>query len=243
MVICFNFFSFFCVRPIVFVIKDFDSFEANLVMSTLSPEDMEAECQRSRSAAQANSQHSITDNIGLDKTHVDDDGCGNSVEIIADKEPIAHEENSKKRNLSLVSGSDFESSISKHASLDIVIRNKKRRTSNEHRRDTHMPASNGTHPTNQNEISALPPPYVDLESENIEVVFQDTSPEQNSPQNLDSNGIESMDVDMELNEAHIGNVRDHRPFVRQVFGRCFTGNAEPSNPYGETLVECSDEEQ
>lgn len=246
------FFTFFLLsmsRPIVFVINDFDTFEANLVMSTLSPEDTEFECQQSRSMAQANLQNSTTDNIVLDKSTVDGDG---DAAIAADKEPDSHEDdelnngivNAKKRNHSLANFSDtFESNTSKRPSLDIVLRTKNRRTSTEHRRDTHIPSANGTQATNRTEKSPPPLPHVDLESENIEVVFQEDSPDLNNTPQV-NNGIECMDVDMDSNEQLNNlNVNDHRPKARQIFERCYSGNTPSSELFGATLAEASDDEQ
>lgn len=234
------------------MIKDFDTFEANLVMSTLSPEDTEYECQQSRTVAQSNLQNTTTDNIVLDRTNVDGDEDAAAAVTDANKESTSHEDeepnngiaNAKKRNRLLASASDsFESSISKRASLDIVLRTKKRRTSNEHRRDTHIPSVNGSQAMNQMETSppAPPPPQnVDLESENIDVVFQDDSPDPNNSLHF-GNGIDSMDVDMESSER---NARDHRPFVRQVFELCFTGNTpRNSDVFGKILCNGSDEEE
>lgn len=242
-------------RPIVFVIKDFDTFEANLVMSTLSPEDTELECQQSRSAAQANLQNSTTDNIVLDKTNVDGDVDGDVNGDAADKELTSHDEdepnngvvNTKKRNHLFASFSDaFESNSSKCTSLDVVVRTKKRRTSNEHRRNTHLPSANGTHATNRTEKSPPPMAQIDLDSENIDVVFQESSSELNTDPPLINHGIESMDTDMESNNnvlQHNGNVRDHRPHMRQVFRRCFTQSGPPGiDLFGATLVADSDEE-
>lgn len=248
-------------RPIVFVIKDFDTFEANLVMSTLSPEDTELECQLSRSAAQANLQNSTTDNIILDKTNVDGDGDveGDAAAKAADKERATHDKkdgpnngivNAKKRNHLLASFSDtFESNTSKSTPLDVVVRTKKRRTSNDRRRDTHIPSANGTSQTaNRTEKSPPPPllpPQLDLDSENIDVVFQDDSPDLIDDVPQLNHGNESMDVDMESNNNDLLNVpngRDHRPMVRQIFQRCFTQSAPPTNDLGEIFVEASDEE-
>lgn len=237
-------------RPIVFVIKDFDTFEANLVMSTLSPEDTELECQLSRSKAHSHLQNSTTDNIVLDQTNVDgdaDNAPNADVAVAADNEHESNEEdgpnngvvNAKKRNHSSASFSDiFASNSSKRASLDIVLRTKKRKTSTEHRRYTHIPSANDSQATNLTGKSQPPIPHVNLDSENIDVVFQEDSDPNNPPQ-INNNGSESMNVDP--NEQY--NVRDHRPKMRQVFKRCFTQNTPASDPYGQILVGESDEEQ
>lgn len=228
------------------MIKDFDTFEANLVMSTLSPEDIEFE--QSRSAAQANLQNSTTDNIVLDKTNVDGDAAND-----ADKERVAHDEgesndsivNAKKRNHLVASFADtFESNSSRCTSLDVVVRTKKRRTSNEHRRDTHLPSANGAETTDK---SAPPLPYMDLDSENVEVVFQDDSPDlfSDAPQ---LNRLESMDVDMQSNNNDLlsnANGRDRRAFIRQTFRVCYTQNdlTPESDIIGKIYVEKSDDEE
>lgn len=228
-------------RPVVFVIKDFDTFEANLVMSTLSPEDQEFECQRSRSLVQFHSQ--TTDNISLDKTHAQDKGDA------ADEEPNK-EASSKKRQLNSTAA-DSEFSLNQNESPDVV--RKKRKTSIENRRNTHMPSAvNSQSRVNQKEISAPP---IDLESEHIEVVFEDDSPEldqfgqNNAPQSIGMNMYTDMninaDMDVEARQERDNNqvnVRDHRPLIRSVFKRCFTGNTPKSQSFDEILVECSDEE-
>lgn len=214
------------------MIKDFDTFEANLVMSTLSPEDAENECQRSRSLVQFNSQ--TTNNITLDKTHVD----GAKETTQADNDPSNSSSTSKKRNLSCTNGTDFESSLNRHTPLEVLC-TKKRRTSTEHRRDTRLP-ENDANLTVQTEKS--PPTPIDLDSENIEVVFQEDTPEQNT---FNQNTF-GMDTNMEVEQEPNGNQangRDHRPFMRQIFNRCFTGNTPSSYHLGEVLVENSDEEQ
>lgn len=206
------------------MIKDLTTFEANLVMSTLSPEDTENECQRSRSLVQFQSQ--TTDNISLDKTHANGSG----------KEPRQENDemnSSKKRNISCSNGTDLELGTSRHTSLDI-LRTKKRRTSDEHRRNTRLPPPDDLEMTNPTEKS--PPPRIDLESENIEVEFQeDTS-------DLNQFNANSMDTDIQMDQDANGQ-RDHRPFVRHIFNRCFTGNTAPSFQLGEILAEASDEEQ
>lgn len=205
----------------VFVIKDFETFEANLVMSTLSPEDTENECQQSRSLVHIHSQ--TTDNISLDKTHA----------TVGDKkssQPNDVWNTSKKRNISCSNVSDLMLGTSKNPSLD-VLRTKKPRISTEHRRDTCLPPVNDIEMREHTNNS--PPPRIDLESENIVVEFQDDSPD---PNTFNS----STDISIPPN---VNDNRDHRPFVRHIFNRCFTGNTAPSLQLGEILAEASDDEQ
>lgn len=95
------------------------------------------------------------------------------------------------------------------------------------------------------------PPLCDLLSENINVVFQDDS---------HSSGLFANDIDDDLilaaaaaaaaSDAQTNaarnraakHVRDHRPIVRHVFNRCFTGSSQQSDNLGAIVVECSDEE-
>lgn len=206
------------------MIKDYDTFEANLVMSTLSPEDGEFERQKSHSLVQFNSQQT---NVDIERTDADVD------------EPT-HDENSnesgstnsRKRNLSTANGSDFEFGNSRILQLDVL--RKKRRTSND-RRDTHFPPPSDTNGTSDqpNPSQRIPPGQIDLESENIDVVFQEDS-DQNEPFHHNNNSEE-------MSEEHIGNGRDHRPKMRSVFGRCFTGNERPITD-SPILAEASDEE-
>lgn len=236
------------------MIKDFDTFEANLVMSTLSPEDIEFEVQQSRSAVQKSLQQNLTtDDVVLDKTNADCDAdrgeainAGSTAsDMFADKNPISHEDDrlnnglaiAKKRNRSLASGSDlFESSISKRPSLDIVLRTNNQRTSNDLRRDTHIPSAN-----NQTENRAAQPPVMpilDLESQNVDVVFQEES-NLHSPNGSPhfNRDVESMDVDVVRN--------DHRPRARNLLEICYSGNT-PTDGWslgGRILLEGSDSEE
>lgn len=214
----------------MFVIQNFDTFEANLVMSTLSPEDLEYECQRSRSLVQINSQNTHMDidrtNNDCDKEQNGDNGSNGSNSSAA-----------RKRNLPKENGTDFEFSMnSRHTPLDVL--RKKRRTSSEVRRDTRLPPQNDA---NQSEpMENCPPAPVQLESENIDVVFQDDSP------HIDLFGDNANPSHSEL-DKHVenrgNNVRDHRcRKMKQVFSRCFTGNTPKDRTFGDILAEASDEE-
>lgn len=196
-------------------------------MSTLSPEDEELECQRSRSLVQIHSQQSNDD--GIEVTNAD-----------SDRELDANESNCsassaskslKKRNLSKAIGNDFDFGISKHISEDVI--RKRRRTSGDSRRDTRLPPENRT---NQTEKSIAAP--ADLESESIEVVYQEDSPDLDR---LASNNA-SNDIEMTAANKNQRNHRDHRPLVRNAFKLCFTGNTPGQLSLGPILAEASDEE-
>lgn len=207
------------------MIKDYDTFEANLVMSTLSPEDGEFERQKSRSLVQFNSQQT---NVDIERTDA-------VVDEAAHNENLSGSSKSRKRNLSTANDSDFEFGNSRIMQLDVL--RKKQRTSND-RRDTHLPPPSDTNGTldQPNPSQRIPPGQIDLESENIDVVFQEDS-DQNEPfhHNNNSEGIRE-----EHNENCV-NGRDHRLKMRSVFGRCFTGNEQPIRD-SPILVEASDEE-
>lgn len=215
---------FIYCSPVVFVIKNYDTFEAKLVMSTLSPEDEESECQRSKSLVQINSQQK---NIEIQRTNTD---------VVAHQ----HQENDSiesdsnlmllgKRNLSAMNSVDFEFSINNQVSMDVL--RKKRKTSTD-LRDTHLPNM----PNSSDQTKPSLPIHIDLESENIDVVFQEDSIK------IDAFNVNNNSKDSEKQEAKdYVNKRDHRPKVRQVFNRCFTGNTQPVS-YGEILAEASDEE-
>lgn len=128
------------------MIKDFDTFEANLVMSTLSPEDQESECFRSRSLVQFHSQ-TTDNNISLDKMHAK--GKGDATE-----EGPNNEASSKKRHInSTITDSEF--GLNTNESPDVL--RKKRKMSIENRRDTNLPSANNSQSkTNHREKSAPP---------------------------------------------------------------------------------------
>lgn len=201
-------------------------------MSTLSPDDEEYERQKSRSLVQINSQHT---NVDIERTDGDVHELPQEDDTNESGSSKANESCSRsfrKRNLSITNGTDFELGISRHVALDVL--RKKRKTSND-RRDTHLPSPNDTNSSSQRYL--LPPPVnIDLESENIDVVFQDSIQNDSFEHN---NNPEDSELQV-LNENRV-NGRDHRPKVRQVFSRCFTGNTE-SMSYGEILAEASDEE-
>lgn len=86
------------------------------------------------------------------------------------------------------------------------------------------------------------------------VVFEEDSPEvdqfgqNNAPESMEMNMNAGMDIDMDVERRqeltdYPFNVRDHRPVVRNVFSRCFTGNTPKGLSFGDILAEYSDEEQ
>lgn len=211
----------------VFVIKSSDIFEANLVMSTLSPEDEMSECQRSRSLVQINSQH---ENVTIERTDADVNN-----ELEEDNHNVSgSSSSSKKRSLSVSNDNEFDFGVSRQVALDVL--RKKRRTS--HGRETTLKDA-----SNINEQSKPAPtlqPPIDLESENIDVVFQEDSIPIDPIDQSNSRARELSFQD--FNENEVVNGRDHRPFVRQVFRRCFTGNTPKSMSYGQVFAEDSGEE-
>lgn len=105
---------------------------------------------------------------------------------------------------------------------------RKRRKPAEHRRTDTLPA-----PANDKHTSDMlpPPPQVapqsDLLSEDINVVFQDESPEYLQFPNDD-------------NDVLLAPVQNAQPNARDIFRRCFTGNSQPSTNFGPVLADCSD---
>lgn len=204
----------------VFVIKNFDTFEANLVMSTLSPEDEEFEREKARSQGETTTQNA---NIDLDRTNNDANDKENTSNTSSSSSSM-----SLRKRTHTDETNRTESSTGQHSKLDIM--RKKRRTSVE---TIHLAPldSNGSART-----EASMPTKGDAASEDIQVVFQEES------NVIDpSIGTDPMNWD-EMEELPSRPKRDHRPFVRQVFQRCFTGNSDPSMDFGAVLAECSDEE-
>lgn len=205
-------------RPIVFILKNFENFEANLVMSTLSPEDEEFECQ-SESQAQSDSQNvSIRDRTKESQHETNNENSSDTSNSMR-KRVHSNQNNSEASEL----GS------SRINALEVV--RKKRRTTNEHQ-DKALPM---VYLESSNHTENPPPKPIHLESDDIEVEFQDESNDINSvPAVVESENLFSASEHRER--------RDHRPLMRQVFRRCFIGNSQTSQNYGEVLAECSDEE-
>lgn len=195
-------------------------------MSTLSPEDEEYEREKNRSQGETTSQNA---NIDLDRTNNDMNDKENTSNTSSDSNSMSLRKRTHADEMSRT-----ESSIGRHSELDVM--RKKRRTSVE---TVNLPPvdSNGSART---EVSMpIPPAKGNTASEEIQVVFQEDSHEMELP----SFGTDPMNWDeMEELPSRPEPRRDHRPFVRQVFQRCFTGNSDPSMDFGAVLAECSDEE-
>lgn len=199
-------------------------------MSTLSPEDLEFECQRSRSLVQINSQNT---NIDIERTDAECDKDMNDNDGNNDNDNDSNSSVSKKRNWSS-QNTDFELSRNRRTALDVL--RKKRRTS----RDTRLPSPNNADSSNQMDSSNQPPAQMDLESEHIDVVFQEDSSHTNQSLMDNNHSVPHSEMDEPMeNGAH---VRDHRTKVREVFSRCYTGNTPKSRMFGPILAENSDEE-
>lgn len=145
---------------------------------------------------------------------------------------------SRKRNLPIENGTDFESSISRHSALDVL--RKKRRTSSDARRDTRLPSQNNVDQSDQ-EMEQEPPAFNRLESESIDVVFQNGSPHLNVFGNNDSLSHLAMVEPME-NQANPASDRRCKK-MQQVFMRCYSGNTPKERTFGPILAEASDEEE
>lgn len=208
----------------VFVIKSYDTFEANLVMSTLSPEDEEYEREKGRSQGETTSQNA---NIDLDRTNNDMNDKENTSNTGSDSNSL-----SLRKRMHADEMSRTESSTGRHSELDIM--RKKRRTSIE---TVNLPTMDANGSARTDVSMPIPPAIGDTASDEIQVVFQEDSDEMELP----SFGTDPMNWD-KMEELPSRPRRDHRPFVRQVFQRCFTGNSDPIMDLGAVLAECSDEE-
>lgn len=208
----------------VFVIKNYDTFEANLVMSTLSPEDEEYERENGRSQVETTTQNA---NIDLDRTNNDINEKDNTNNTSSGSNLMSLRKRTHADEMNRT-----ESSIGRHSELDVM--RKKRRTSIE---TVNLPQMDFDGSARTEESMPIPPAKGDIASEEIQVVFQEDSHEMELP----SFGTDAMNWD-EMEELPSRPRRDHRPFVRQVFQRCFTGNSDPSMDFGAVLAECSDDE-
>lgn len=216
-------------------------------MSTLSPEEEsvllhpQQSDKSDRSVQLPNISHSesILADVEMPSIATDTDGNASAAEISVQR---------KRNRIVSQAAANAKSSNMLQEPNDNTdgcdILRKKRKTTE--RRDTVMLPS----PALDRRTSEKPaPPECDLLSENINVVFQDDS---------HSSGLFGNDVDEDLvlaaavaaTEAHTNaarnrpakNVRDHRPIVRHVFSRCFTGSSQQSDNLGAIVVDCSDEE-
>lgn len=230
----------FLFRPVVFVIKKFDAFEANLVMSTLSPEDEEElECQPEQTAISSQNVHITQSDVTL---NANPNSSLNSVTTDENLETNVLRKRNRITNQSDTHSSGlFEFGAGKEAALDVL--RKKRKTLSE--RDRRESCANLPLPNNYLTVmSDKSIPKIDLNSEDIQVVFQDESEVINLLDNDENNDL--MPIHGSQIDCHPKrNVRDHRPIIRQTFKRCFTADCDPSpnEIYGKVLAECSDEDE
>lgn len=194
--------------------KNFDTFEANLVMSTLSPEDEEYERETRRS--QYKSQNA---NIDLDRTAIEPEKHNSNESGSSTSSSMSL----RKRNFPKAGElTSSELSVERNNSLEII--RKKRRTSVQ---SIQLPAKDIQ--TTENATN--------MESEELQVIFQEESNEMAPIQSESMAWEENVPI-----LAKPNNKRDHRPFVREIFKTCFTQNDDRSRNLGNILVECSDEE-
>lgn len=228
------------------MIKNFDTFEANLVMSTLSPEEESVllqqqpadQSQRSVHLPNIDQSQSILANAELPSISTDTDANASVADISIQRKRnrIVSQETpvNAKDNEILQVANDNEDGC------DIL---RKRRKTMERRDTENLPTST----TNRRTIENPPPPECDLLSENINVVFQDESHDTGLFSNDDDDVLLADIVNDILQRGRHDRParrgRDHRPTVRHVFNRCFTGNSQQSENLGDVLVDCSDEEQ
>lgn len=209
--------------------KNFDTFEANLVMSTLSPEDEEYERQKGRTQSQMNTPNA---NIDLDRSALNaEEQCENQNESSSS---ALSSISLRKRNLSNADElNQTNFSVDRHNSMEIM--RKRRRTSIQREESLPLPV-NDMNNINRTEQSA--PLLTETETDGIQVVFEDESHDHIIGPISDELMAWENNDDNTVQENH----RDHRPIVREAFKRCFTGNTDPSCNFGEILADCSDEE-
>lgn len=239
-------------RPVVFVIKNFDTFEANLVMSTLSPEEESILVQQQQQQADQ-TQHSIhlpninhTQSILVDAEHpsivtdTDANASAGEISIQRKRNRIVSQTAANAR-----SSSDLFQVANDNADGCDILR-KKRKTTERRGTDMLSPAPPAP-PASDRRASEYPaPPECDLLSENINVVFRDESHDSGLFPNDDHDVLlAAIDHEAQPNTHHTRAAkcgRDHRPIVQHVFNRCFTGSTQQSENLGAVLAECSDEE-
>lgn len=212
--------TLFYSSPIVFVIKNFDTFEANLVMSTMSPEDMEMERNR---GPPENTENSIQRKKNESKKSIDTE----SESIPQGKRHFTNSLDNAER--------------SHHSQLEVV--QKKRRISTDTEMNDVLRDGRISHDT-----GLLPNVAVPMDSEDIQVVFQEDSEKSGATQRNEDTSYMSMPHGLSPNENISENIpiqprRDHRYKMREVFNVCFTGGSQPSFNYGKVLAECSDEDE
>lgn len=205
------------------MIKNFDTFEANLVMSTMSPEDMEME--RNRGPPES-TQNSMQRKKNESKKTID-----------AESEPTSQ----GKRHFT----NSLDNAERSHQS-QLEVFQKKRRISTDTDnvdvlRDERMSHDTGELPS----VAAL------LDSEDIQVVFQEESEKSGIAQQNEDTSCIPMAHELSPDENTSENIpirgiqprRDHRYKMREVFNVCFSGSSQPSFNYGKVLAECSDEDE
>lgn len=224
------------------MIQNFDAFESNLVMSTLSPEDMESECSKGKSQQLSESQD-VNINMSTEqapnnaKNRGNDDSEQHHTTQSSESISLRKRVHSKANGDNTLDNSPVEQS--RHNSLDIV--RKRRRTSTENQQNTFLPSlNNDIQLPNRTEKSAALVHNVD--SEDIQVVFAaDSNQMDDNSRNRDSLAVISLQH-YDRSQENNRNVRDHRPKMRNTFKVCFTGNSQPDVDFGKVLAECSDEE-
>lgn len=221
-------------------------FEANLVMSTLLPEEESVLLQQQLNQTQHTVQllnisqsESIFVDVEMPSIATDTDGNSSVPEISGQR----------KRNRIVSQASNANSSDMFQLTNDNAdgcdILQKKRKTTE--RREMHklpMPAVNPR--TSENQA----PPECDLLSENINVVFQDDTIDSGLiPNDADDDDLllaasahDAQPIDVQHRNRTSKRVRDHRSIVRHVFKRCFTGSSQQTQNLGAILAVCSDEE-
>lgn len=239
--LCFPVFS----RPVVFVIQNFNTFEANLVMSTLSPEEesvllqQNQQLDRSQSSVQLpNISHSESILVDADPPSIatDTDGNASAAEV-----PVQRKRNRIVGQTVANAKTSDTSQVANDSADGCDILRKKRKTT-ERRATNMMPP-----PASERRASENPAPLeFDLLSENINVVFQDESQDNGLfPNDADDllllAAAEQAQPNAHRNQAR-KHGRDHRPIVRHVFTRCFVGSSQQTENLGAVVVDCSDEE-
>lgn len=211
-----------------FVIKDCEMFEANLVMSTLAPDDEEelrSELEQLSKSQTKNQSH--TDSISIDTF------------LSRQKVSSLAKRSRENRNEENQTENSNESNSNESCCSNDVIRRKRRTTNSNNRRKTAGSVVDG--PESDQVSHIIPPPIIDKEilSEDVEVVFQEDSEEISLPIGNDN----SFGFNKPRRSARTKPpTRDHRPIIQHVFQRCFVSQSQSSESLGEVLVECSDDE-
>lgn len=241
--------SFISFRsPVVFVIQNFNTFEANLVMSTLSPEEESVLLQQNQQLGQSQSSvqlpnisHSESILVDADPPSIATDTDGNAS---ATEAPVQRKRNRIVGQAAAAAANAKSSDTSQVANdsadgCDIL---RKKRKTTERRATDMMPP-----PATERRASENPVPHeFDLLSENINVVFQDESQDNGHFPNDADDLLLLAAAEQAQPKAHRNQARkqgrDHRPIVRHVFTRCFVGSSQQSENLGAVVVDCSDEE-